>query len=111
LESPNLTLHLAILKFLAHNNRELAIPILIEQLKNTIYKIRLVSLHRLGMLQAKEGISAIAICLHDHEAWVRISAAEALKKMGEEGEEVLKKSPLLERIPFDITEHISNTLW
>ena len=112
IQSPNLELKLAAMKYLVSADPKAAIPVLTEALTDTHWEVRLVSLHRLGVLQATHAIPQIVACLKDPETWVRISAAEALKNLGKQGEEALKAhGKNLDLISFDIKQHIANTLW
>lgn len=103
---------IAALKFLVEVKKEAAISVLVEQLQNKHWEVRIISLHRLGLLQATEAKFAIVQCLYDSDWWVKMSAAEVLKSFGAEGQGLLKENiPELEKIPFDVREHIINTLW
>lgn len=112
IESKDIDLKLAAIKFLAYSDKESAIPILISLLKDSAWEVRLVAIHRLGKLKAIHAIDEIANCLNDSQWWVKMSAAETLKEFGERGENALKKiDPHFEFVSFDISKHIANTWW
>ena len=111
IHSDNEKLKIASIKFISYVDRDAAIPFLIDLLKDPHWEVRLISLHRLSMLNAKQAISQIIPCLKDPDWWVKISAAEALKNMGEEGERALQSQDLtLDKISFNLT-HLLNTWW
>jgi len=112
LQAKEFELRLSALKYLAHVDSEAAIPILQQKLKDEHWEVRLVAVHRLGRMKVQNAMTQLADCLNDPEWWVKISAAQALKGMGAEGEKLLKeRAPELESIPFDATNHVSNSLW
>ena len=101
-------LKIASIKFISYADPEVGIPILIAALKDENLNVKLISLHRLNWLKAKEAISYIVPLLKDTDWWVRISAAEALKNMGVEGERVLhSNSAVLDKISFNL-DHVLN---
>lgn len=112
IQHENFSLRLAAAKYLLHINAREAVPMMLEKLQDQHWEIRLVMVHRLGMLKVKEAIPALCNCLHDKEWWVKISAAEALKNFGEEGEVILaREAPDLSKISFKATDHIPHTFW
>jgi hypothetical protein len=111
LQSGDVKLKISAIKFISYVDRDAAIPVLVDLLKDPSWLVRLISLHRLSMLNAKQAIPQIVVCLKDSDWWVKISAAEALKNMGEEGERALKSHDLtLDKISFNLT-HLLNTWW
>lgn len=111
IHSQNTELKLAAMKFIFYVNQDAAIPILIKLLTDPHWEVRLLAIHRLNMSNAKQAIPHIAPCLNDPDWWVKISAAEALKKMGKEGESVLRsKNPALNEISFNLNHQLS-TWW
>ena len=111
IHSDNMELKLAAIKFIFHMDREGAIPYLIDALSDPSWEVKLIALHRLSMLKAEQAIPQVIRCIKDPNGWVSISAAEALKNMGEKGEEALQsEDPALAKLSFDLT-HIMNTWW
>ncbi len=111
LTSKNSRLKIAALKFYAKPEPDSAIPVLIANLKDPEVEVRLIALHRLQMLKAKQAISEITVCLDDSDWWVRISACEALKSLGKEGADAIAAhKPELEKVDFNFT-HLKNTWW
>lgn len=107
IESSNLELRLAALRFLAHNEGKSSIPTLRHHLKDQQWEVRIAAIHCLGDLHAIEAISEIALCLRDPEWWVRINAGQALKNLGKEGIEVLKaQDPNVDKFAFETAQHV-----
>lgn len=76
--SKDLNLKMSALKFIAHANRDAAIPILINQLQSDNIDVKLVSIHRLYRLKAAEAQHALIQCLSDADIAVQLSAAKAI---------------------------------
>ncbi len=111
INSSNLELKISAMKLISYVDRKAAIPLLVNLLTDDLNEVRLIALHRLDMLKAKEAIPNIAACLNDTDWSVKLSAAEALKNMGEEGDKVLKSQGTpLGKISFNI-KHLLNTWW
>lgn len=113
LASAQFELRLSALKYIVAVQQESAMPLLIEKLKDDHWEVRLVALHRLGMMKnISAAIPNVVACLHDDNWWIKISAAEILKNLGEEGKMILKeKAPELQLLKFNRTAHITHTLW
>ena len=112
LNSSSGELRLSALKFLSHIDKDRAIPILIEKVTDINWEVRLVALHRLGTMKVYEAMDEVANCLFDPEWWVKVSAAEALKNLGAEGNRILEEqAPDLVNVPSGILSHVSHLLW
>lgn len=109
--SENMELKISAIKFLSHCNREMAIPLLINNLNDKNLEVRLIVIHRLRMLKATESIPYLEEKLKDDALWVRLSAVQALLDFGFEQEKLARHlnidpNELLIKIPY--TE---NTWW
>lgn len=111
LNSSNMELKLAALKFYSYADPDAAVPFLIQALQDGEFTIRLIALHRLHILKAKQAIYQIIPLLDDPNWWIKMSAIEALKNMGKEGEDALKAhKPALDQLSFNLI-HLVNTWW
>ena len=81
LHSENKDLKLAALRYITYVEKEKAIPILLEQLKQDCWESKVVALNALGYLQVEAVIPNIVQCLYDENWWVRLNAALALKNL------------------------------
>jgi len=105
--SSNKDLSLSALRLLSFVERDLSIPILIEKLKSNDWQTKVISLNALGYLQANDYIPKIAECLHDQNATVRLNAAQALKNLGEKGEQaLLSKNITIDPKAFEVVRHV-----
>lgn len=110
--SDNIELRIAALKYITHVNKDKALPFLIKALEDKWWKLKVVALHRLSLMDASGAIKAIAACLDDPGWAVRNSAAEALKALGPEGEKELRARAIeLDDMPFKAKDRLSKMLW
>lgn len=105
-------LKIAALKFVTHEDRAAAIPLLIKTLSMTnTNQVRLIALHCLSILRSNEAIPVLTECLSDDNWWIKVSAAEALKRLGPKGVAVLKVHDIdIDAVAYNIN-HILNTWW
>jgi hypothetical protein len=107
----NMLLMLAALRFIAHSQWRLALPILINLLNDSNWQVKVVTLSCLKDLNAVEAIPQITASLSDSNWWVRVAAAQALKSFGKAGEKALKSLHMdVEIIDDNIADSVLNTL-
>lgn len=109
--SESTELKIAALKYIAYADKIQAIPILIDMLHVKNINIRLIAIHRLGDLQAHQAIPELTKQLNDNDWWVKISAAQALINMGDEGEQALKTSNITYNEISSTLKHVLHTWW
>jgi hypothetical protein len=111
IQSANMLLMLAALRFIAHSQWRLALPILVNLLNDSNWQVKVVTLSCLKDLNAVDAIPQIIARLTDSNWWVRVAAAQALKSFGEPGEAALKSLNMsVETIDDNIADSVLNTL-
>ena len=69
--------------------------------------MKVAALGCLGKLNAKSVISNIADCLSDSEWWVRITAGQVLKSMGDDGIRILnEQTPAKDKFAYDVAQSL-----
>lgn len=111
INSDDLTLKLSALKYIAYVDREAAIPLLIKQLASDIYQVRLVSIHRLYLLDAKEAVQSIAQCLNDEDLSVRRSAAKAIIHLDKDGKEIVRSIAPDLNLELANMKYVADMIW
>jgi hypothetical protein len=109
--SGNKELKLGALRLMGHMKQKSAIPILVEQLQDNHWETKIVVLHALGYLPAQEFIPQIVECLYNENWWVKLHAAQALKNLGEKGEEALIFNQIsIEPKTLEVVRHVLKIL-
>jgi hypothetical protein len=107
LESTNLELKIAAIKFIAHVESQHAVPRLKRYLSDDAWEVKVVTIHCLEQLEAKSVIPELVNCLRDPHWWVRLNAAQALKSFGAEGIHVLKsQKPQDDKYAYEMAQHV-----
>lgn len=91
IESSFLDLSLAAIRYMSHVEKTDAIPKLIELLKNSDWRKRVVAIQEIKKLHSEKALSELRICLNDSERWVRLNAASAIYAMGDPGIKLLSE--------------------
>jgi len=91
LHASHKNLRIAAIRAISHYLDPVSNSLLIPLLKDSEWEVRAVSARCLGYLKAKEAIDELAFLLTDKSWWVRINSALALKRLGEDGIQVLKQ--------------------
>ena len=111
IQSHNVPLMLSALRFIAHSQWRIAIPILVTLLNDPNWQVKVVTLSCLKDLNAVDTIPQITPCLSDSNWWVRVAASQALKSFGEPGNQVLNSLNIdVEFITDNIADSVLNTL-
>ncbi len=109
INSPNIELRLAAIRFTAYAHRENAIPLLIELLSNESWETRATCARLLGDLNSKSVIPELTKCMKDPVWWVRVNAANSLKNLGDEGLNVLHtQDPNVDLYAYETAMHVLN---
>lgn len=107
LASSNFELRIAAAKYLTLQDKDEAIPTLVNLLKDPHWEVRVAVINCLGKLNAQSAIPDIADCLRDREWWVRINAGQVLKRMGEAGIKMLEaQDPTKDKFAFDVAQSL-----
>lgn len=107
LESTNIELRLASIRFITKSKKKAAIPMLINLLDDASWEVQVVVIHCLNDLKAEEAISKLAICLHSLNWWVRLNAAQVLKNFGDSGVKVLKRiDATQDKYAYEMAQHV-----
>lgn len=91
IQSTELMVKIAAIRFIAYNDPIRAVPILIDLLDDPHFEVKLVSIHRIYMLNAIEAIPKLMTCLNDENSLVRVSAAKAIIHLDKEGIQIVQK--------------------
>ncbi len=91
LYSSHKNLRIAAIRAIGRYLNPISISLLIPLLKDNEWEVRSVSARSLGYLKAKEALGDLSLLLTDKSWWVRINSALALKRLGEDGIQVLKQ--------------------
>lgn len=111
MKSNNVELKIAAAKYFAHAEKENSISALTELLQSDLWQVRTVTLNILGSLKSTSVIETLSHYLKDSNWWVRLSAAQSLKGLGEPGKAVLKAQDAKEdKFAFDVANHVLDTL-
>lgn len=107
LNSNNLELKLSALHYISYAQNKNAISSLTKMLKDKEWEVSSASVRLLGDLGAVEAINEISPMLKNSEWWVRLNAALALKKLGNEGMNVLKlQNPSKDKFAYEVAQHV-----
>jgi HEAT repeat protein len=107
LQTNNLELKLSVLHYISYAQCKDAVLVLKKMLKDKEWEVSSVAVRLLGNLGAVEAISEISNMLENPEWWVRLNAALALKKLGNEGIIVLKtQNPDKDRYAYEVAQHV-----
>jgi len=99
-------LRIAAIRAIGRYSHPISISLLIPLLKDTAWEVRSVSARSLGYLKAKEALNELSLSLRDKNWWVRINSALALKRLGEDGIQVLKQqSPEKDRFAYETAQY------
>lgn len=107
LYAPQKNLRIAAIRALGHFPDPKSITSLIPLLKDPEWEVRALAARSLGYLRAPEALSALIPLLSDSVWWVRLNGALALKRLGEEGKQILKRQgPQEGQLASDIAHYV-----
>jgi hypothetical protein len=106
-QSGNFEMKIATLHYLAHDNRDKALPVLRQCLNDDHWEVRGAAINMLGELKDTESLPMLKEKLKDPQWWVRIRSAEALAKFGDVGLKVLKdQDPKIDRYAYEAATQV-----
>lgn len=109
INSPNIELKLAAIRFTAYSHKKNSIPLLTELLSSENWETRATSARLLGDLNSNTVIPELTNCLKDPVWWVRVNAANSLKNLGNDGLTVLyAQDPNVDLYAYETAMHVLN---
>ena len=109
IKSKSVPLKLAIIDIMHYIDKNTAIEILLETLKDPVPAIKNSVLISLRILRAKGTIKEITPLLHHSHEWVRHNAAYTLWAFGKEGLSILKDIKPEDELCFEIAQKVIKT--
>jgi hypothetical protein len=109
INSSNMELRLAAMRFTSLAQKSEAIPLMISLLSDPEWEVRAASNRILGELHASQAMPEIANSLRDKNWWVRVNAANTLKGFGDTGLQILNsQDPVKDKYAYETAMHVLN---
>ena len=103
----NIELRIAAMKYLVRTDKARAAKILPLLLSDEKWEVRANAIILLGELDGKGNLEQFAKSLADPQWWVRVNAANTLKRLGETGLKILNaQDPTVDRFAYETAQHV-----
>ncbi len=106
LHAEHKNLKIAAIRALGHFKSERSIQLLLPLLNDLEWEVRATAARSLGYLEAKQALQPLSDLCRDTTWWVRMNSALALKRLGKEGEQLLREQkPEVDRYAYEIAQY------